>query len=133
MENTTPQPDKIKVFKQDAVFDIKIGVEYYNRFAAALMFYLKDKTQEELQDAANQMMNNDIKDEWVMHYFTFLIFLRTCENYADNNNLSELLTKEEFDVRMQDIMSKVESQEESLKQDTPELITQLNTGLDSEA
>jgi hypothetical protein len=110
--------DKFRVFKDDAVMILKIGVPFYNRMVMVLQDYIKDKSVEELTEAVKQIESKQITQEWVLHYETFIYFLKACEGYAIENELYQDLTKEEFDAYLK---KNAPDPEEDSVEDTSEL------------
>lgn len=115
--------DKVRVFKDGSVLEIKLGLNYYNRMAMVLMDHVKDKTPEDLEKAVEQIESGKIEDEWTLHYETLLFFMRACQDYAEANDLFELITPEEFQQRTLAAQQSVEN--------AAELSPELDTGLDS--
>lgn len=82
-------PNKIEIMKPDAIIKIDFKPDFYRRLVFLLETLIQDKNQEELQEAAKQIQENDIKDPWVVNYHTVAYLIKACEDYVQVNGLTE--------------------------------------------
>ncbi len=96
-ENLQPQQELIKVLKEDAIIELKFGLNFYIRMGMILDTLLKDKTPEQILEAADILRNKRQHDEeWIVHYETMMYFIQAVEEYATSNKLYNNLTPEEY-------------------------------------
>lgn len=93
--------DKIEIFKEDAVINIKFNRDFYQRLVLLLQSTYKEKTEDELQEAGQQIESKNIKDEWVFHYETMLYLVKGSEEYAQQNNLTEIIDLDTYKKKME--------------------------------
>jgi hypothetical protein len=91
--------DKIEIFKEDAIINIKFKRDFYHRLVLLLQSLYRDKTEGEMQEATSQIESKNIKEEWVFHYETMIYLIKASEEYAQQNQLTELVDLETYRQR----------------------------------
>lgn len=97
-ENT--ENEKIQIIADGALIDLKFSTGYYRRIQAMLHFLLQDKSNDEINNAHQEIKNQKIETEWVFHYETLLILCKEVESKAKEQNSVEEVTVEEFKKMM---------------------------------
>lgn len=91
------EQDKIRVLKEDAVLQIRFGINFYHRMGLIMNHILQDKSPEEIVKAAENIRDKKpATEEWMVHYETMIYFLQAAEEYAEEKDLFKFLTHEEY-------------------------------------
>lgn len=102
-EKKTTEDFKFKVIDPEAILTLEMSTPFYIRLKQALIYFLKDKTKEELESGNKQIQENKITDEWVIHLETMYILLAEFDNQAVKANKILEKTKEEMEEDMKKI------------------------------
>lgn len=106
MEKEKLDPNfKFKVLKKDALTTIRISTAFYLNIKELSFFFIKDKTQEQINDAIKQIKEDKITEEWVYHYKTLFILTTEIEKKADEAGDIEEKTKEEIEEYLKKFIS----------------------------
>lgn len=91
------EQDKIRVLKEDAILQVRFGINFYHRMALLMQSVLQDKTPEEIVTTSENIRDGKpLTEEWMIHYHTMLYFLKAAEEYAEEKDLFKYLTHEEY-------------------------------------
>lgn len=74
--------------KADTTFDITIGGSTLISFQKLLLFLLADKTEDEIQEAYQKIINKDFDEEWVQHYAFLAYMIQYIERVAGEKGLA---------------------------------------------
>jgi hypothetical protein len=74
--------------KTDTTFDITIGGSTLVSFQKLLLFLLADKSEAEIQEAYQKIINKDFEEEWVQHYAFLAYMIQYIERVAASKGLS---------------------------------------------
>lgn len=91
--------DELKTFEiidSSAIVDIKIGMGYYALLQNTIAYVCKDKSIEELNQAHEQIKNQNITEEWIKHYETLLILCHTIDKNAREQGKTRNVSQEEM-------------------------------------
>jgi len=94
-ENAENLPSMVEVIMPSAIVEIKMSTGYYQKVQAIVGFFVKGKTSEQMQEAHNQIKDQNITEEWVGHYETILILCREFESKAQEQGFVQKVTIEE--------------------------------------
>lgn len=91
------EQDKIRVLKEDAVLQIRFGINFYHRMGLIMNYILQDKSPEDILKAAENIRDKKPPtEEWMVHYETMIYFLQASEEYAAEKDLFKYLSHEEY-------------------------------------
>ena len=96
MENNNLTQKNVEYIDPEAIVGLEFSAGYYSRIVALTQFLIKNKPQEELVKAYEQIRDNKYSDEWVMHYETMLILCKEFESKAKEQNFIKEMSMEEF-------------------------------------
>jgi hypothetical protein len=74
--------------KADTTFDITIGGSTLISFQKLLLFLIADKTEAEIQEAYQKIINKDFEEEWIQHYAFLAYMIQYIERVAKDKGLS---------------------------------------------
>jgi hypothetical protein len=89
--------EKIGILPLSAIVKVEVNGAFLTRVKALLMYTLKDKTKQELQDAAEKIKNQTHTEPWEFHYETLAILINDIEKAGLEANLTEYKTIEEIE------------------------------------
>jgi len=89
--------EKIGVLPLSAIVKVEVNGAFLTRVKALLMYTLKDKTKEQLQDAAEKIKNQTHTEPWEFHYETLAILINDIEKAGLEAGLTEYKTIEEIE------------------------------------
>lgn len=81
--------EKVKVIKADAIVEISIGTEFYQKIINMVKYLIEDKTQEEYQKALETIKSGTVTEEWVKHLETLLTLCAHYEKIIVDKGLIE--------------------------------------------
>lgn len=76
--------------KADVTFDITVGGNTLISLQKLLLFLLADKTEEEIQEAYQKIINKDFEEEWIEHYAFLAYMIQYLEKTASEKGLATL-------------------------------------------
>jgi len=82
-----------KTIKGEVTFDITVGGYTLINFQKLLLFLLADKTEQEIQDAYQKIMNKEFDEDWIEHYAFVAYMIQYLERTAVEKGLA---TEEEL-------------------------------------
>lgn len=85
----------IEIIKPETLVSIPMSSGFYKKIQDVLGFLIVNKKSEELNNAHNQISEQNIQDEWVFHYETMLILAREFEETARKDGFIVKVTQEE--------------------------------------
>jgi hypothetical protein len=74
--------------KPDVTFDITVGGSTLISFQKLLLFLLADKTEEEIQEAYQKILNKEFDEEWIQHYAFLAYMIQYLERVAVEKGLA---------------------------------------------
>lgn len=95
IESAENLPSMVEVIMPSAIVEVKMSTGYYQKIQSIVGFFVKGKTPEQMQDAHNQIKEQNITEEWVSHYETILILCREFETKAQEQGFVQKVTLEE--------------------------------------
>jgi hypothetical protein len=93
-QNPEEQP-QVEIIMPSAIVEIKMSTGYYQKVQQIVGFFVKGKSQEEMQSAHDQIQNQNITEDWVSHYETILILCREFEMRAKEQGFIKAVSIEE--------------------------------------
>jgi hypothetical protein len=88
---------KFKVIDPEAILSLEMSTPFYIRLKQALIYFLKDKTKEDIQLGNEQIKENKVTDEWVIHLETMYVLLAEFDKQAVKANKIIEKTQEEME------------------------------------
>lgn len=104
-EKTTTEDFKFKVIDPEAILTLEMSTPFYIRLKQALIYFLKDKTKEDIESGNKQIQENKVTEEWVAHLETMYILLAEFDRQAVKANKIIEKTKEEMEEDMKKIVN----------------------------
>lgn len=86
---------RIEVIKPETIVNVPMSSGFYKRIQDALAHFVTGKSVEEINNAHQQISDNKITDDWVMHYETLLILAKEFEGLARDNGFIVSVTADE--------------------------------------
>lgn len=96
-EKKTTEDFKFKVIDPKAILSIEMSTPFYIRLKEALIYFLKDKTKEDIESGNKQIQENKITEQWVIHLETMYTLLAEFDRQAVKANKIIEKTKEEME------------------------------------
>lgn len=95
MEN--PNPEQLfDIITKEALVKVTMSAGYYRRIQEATAFFVKGKSPEQINNAHEQIRNQNIEDDWAKHYETMLILCKEFEAMAKEQGFVKKVTSEEL-------------------------------------
>lgn len=79
----------------DVTFDITVGGNTLISLQKLLLFLLGDKTEEEIQEAYNKIVQQQFDEEWIEHYAFLAYMIQYLERTAIDKGLGTTQTVDE--------------------------------------
>jgi hypothetical protein len=102
-EKKTTEDFKFKVIDPKAILTLEMSTPFYIRLKQALIYFLRDKTKEDIESANKQIEENKVTEEWVVHLETMYTLLAEFDRQAVKANKILEKTKEEMEEDMKNI------------------------------
>ncbi len=97
---------KIEIIVPEAVISLNISTGYYQKMQSMLQRILNEKSVEVMEDAYNQIKNQDIKETWISDLETILIFVTDFQKEAKAKGFVKSMTKEEIETHLEEYKKK---------------------------
>lgn len=75
--------------KANVTFDITVGGSTLISMQKLLLFLLSDKTEKEIQDAYQKIINKDFDEDWIQHYAFLAYMIQYIERTASEKGLAD--------------------------------------------
>ena len=96
MEDKNLTQKNVEYIDPAALVDLTFSAGYYSRIVALTQFLIKNKSQEEIVKAYEQIRDNKYSDDWVLHYETMLVLCKEFETKAKEQNFVKEMPIDEF-------------------------------------
>jgi len=81
--------DNITVIKKDALVPLNLGTSFINKLQQAFVYFMNQKTDEEVQAFTDALKGETSLSEWMTHYETLALLIKAIEDSAMQSNLTE--------------------------------------------
>jgi hypothetical protein len=102
-EKKTTEDFKFKVIDPKAILTLEMSTPFYIRLKQALIYFLRDKTKEDIESGNKQIQENKVTEEWVVHLETMYTLLAEFDRQAVKANKIIEKTKEEMEEDIKNI------------------------------
>lgn len=94
------------MIKKDAIMEIKIGTPFMSRLNEIILYFSKDKTEEDLEKYKREATENKgFSEEWMTHVTTLGILIRELQNEAEKNSQTYETSMDALNDEMKKIIS----------------------------
>lgn len=89
--------EKIGILPLTAIVNIEVNGAFLTRVKSLLFYVLRDKTPQDLTDAAERIRTQTHTEPWEFHYETIAILINDIEKAGAEAGLTEFKTIEEIE------------------------------------